>query len=267
MSPEWYTAPDRGCERFEDQIMHSVPQLIATILAVAALATANQQHLSRADLIGYAKQIGINRTPYEQALDRHTYRAVIERDMAVSQQRPVASERPGERAALSTSTDVCEQKIPTSLRRMLDAKYPGLRLPRLSDQEPDGTEYDKRTGGDGCLTIASGDFDGDRQTDIAVMLTNEHATVVRLVVALRRGPVWVLYQLPTWCETIGTCYVQTAKPALFIRTEALDTPLQSPDEVSRIKSRTESVLSGTLESTGIVYAYTVGKWHYVWVSN
>ena len=43
---------------------------------------ANQQHLSRPDLVGYAKQIGLNLPAFEQALDRHTYRIVIERDLA-----------------------------------------------------------------------------------------------------------------------------------------------------------------------------------------
>lgn len=43
---------------------------------------ANQQHLTRADLVGYAKQIGLNLPAFEQALDRHTYLPVIESDLA-----------------------------------------------------------------------------------------------------------------------------------------------------------------------------------------
>jgi protein-disulfide isomerase len=43
---------------------------------------ANQQHLTRADLVGYARQIGLNLPAFEEALDRHTYRAAIERDLA-----------------------------------------------------------------------------------------------------------------------------------------------------------------------------------------
>ena len=44
-------------------------------------------------------------------------------------------------------------------------------------------------------------------------------------------------------------------------------PLSSPDEREEIESRTENVLSGTLEATGIIYVYSNGKWHYVWISN
>jgi protein-disulfide isomerase len=43
---------------------------------------ANQEHLSHADVVKYAKQIGINIRVFEQALDQHTYRGVIERDLA-----------------------------------------------------------------------------------------------------------------------------------------------------------------------------------------
>jgi protein-disulfide isomerase len=41
-----------------------------------------QTRLSRADLIGYAKQIGLDLRTFEQALDRHTFRPMIERDLA-----------------------------------------------------------------------------------------------------------------------------------------------------------------------------------------
>src|SRR5579883_105019 len=43
---------------------------------------ANQQHLTHADLVGYAKQIGLNLPAFKQALDGHSYRPVIERDLA-----------------------------------------------------------------------------------------------------------------------------------------------------------------------------------------
>jgi protein-disulfide isomerase len=46
------------------------------------LLFANQQHLTRADLTGYAKQLGLDLPAFERALDQHTYRVVIERDLA-----------------------------------------------------------------------------------------------------------------------------------------------------------------------------------------
>ncbi len=170
-------------------------------------------------------------------------------------------------AVLAGGPDVCEQKVPASLRRTLGLKFPGFRLPRLADQSRDASQFNKRAGGDGCVTVAMGDFDGDGRRDIAVLLVNPESHAVRLVVALRRDSDWAVSSLPTWCGRIDTCYVETAKPGVFKRSEALDTPLSPPDERDQIASRTENVMTGTIESTGIVYVYTNGTWPYVWVSD
>jgi hypothetical protein len=171
------------------------------------------------------------------------------------------------RALLGDSLDSCEQKVPASLKRLLSSKFPGFRPARLTDQAGDATEVNKHSGGDGCITVAAGDFDGDGQKDVALLLTSPKSDVVRLVVALHRAASWAIYRLPTWCGPVGACYVQTAKPGLFKRSEALDTPLSPPDERNQSESRTESIISGTVEATGIVYVYTNGNWHYVWVSD
>jgi protein-disulfide isomerase len=42
----------------------------------------NQTKLTRADLLGYAKSLGLDLAAFQQALDNHTYRPIIERDLA-----------------------------------------------------------------------------------------------------------------------------------------------------------------------------------------
>jgi protein-disulfide isomerase len=42
----------------------------------------NQTHLTRADLLGYAKSLGLDLAAFEHALDNHTYRPIVERDLA-----------------------------------------------------------------------------------------------------------------------------------------------------------------------------------------
>jgi len=42
----------------------------------------NQTHLTRADLLGYAKSLGLDLAAFERALDNHTYRPIVERDLA-----------------------------------------------------------------------------------------------------------------------------------------------------------------------------------------
>ncbi len=42
----------------------------------------NQTKLTRADLLGYAQSLGLDLTAFQQALDNHTYRPIVERDLA-----------------------------------------------------------------------------------------------------------------------------------------------------------------------------------------
>jgi hypothetical protein len=129
--------------------------------------------------------------------------------------------------------DICDKKTPAPLKQVLTAKFPGFRLARVSDQDRDAMKASKKAGGDGCLTVTQGDFDGDGNQDVALLLTkttgNGKTDSVRLIAALRRAGAWSVYRLPTWCRTISSCYVQTEKPGVFKRTEALDGPLSSMD--------------------------------------
>ena len=42
----------------------------------------NQTKLTRADLLGYAKSLGLDLAAFQHALDNHTYRPIVERDLA-----------------------------------------------------------------------------------------------------------------------------------------------------------------------------------------
>ena len=42
----------------------------------------NQTHLTRADLLGYAKSLGLDLAAFQHALDNHTYRPIVDRDLA-----------------------------------------------------------------------------------------------------------------------------------------------------------------------------------------
>jgi hypothetical protein len=163
--------------------------------------------------------------------------------------------------------DLCKQKIPAALNDVLRVQFPRFRPARLTDQSGDDTRLNKRSGGDGCVSVGIGDFDGDGQKDIALLMTNGQPNSIRLVVALTRGRSWTISRLPTWCATISRCYVRTVKPGLYKRSLADASPISSPDERDQIESKTENVMSGTTEATGVVYVYIQGRWRYVWVSD
>jgi len=56
-----------------------------------SLLFENQTKLSRSDLFTYAKLLGLNMVAFERALDRHTYSAMIERDLAEARGLGVAT--------------------------------------------------------------------------------------------------------------------------------------------------------------------------------
>ena len=169
-------------------------------------------------------------------------------------------------SAMATTPQECIRKIDPNLVVLLGEKFPKLRIPQLADLDRQSIGFDLDNGGDGCYAVAKGDFDGDKQQDIALLLTSA-TKEAHLIVALRRGMNWGVYQLPTFCETIQYCYVEPEKPGTYIRSLAIDDPLTRKNERSKLSSQHTSVRSGTLESTGIVYVYSKGRWNYVWVSD
>ena len=169
--------------------------------------------------------------------------------------------------AIGATPKECLKKLDPNLVKLLEIKFPHLRIPRLADLDQQSINFDIQGGGDGCFVVAEGDFDGDQRQDLAVLLTSISKKDAHLIVALKRGKTWAVHQLPTFCDTIQFCYVKPEKPGTYIRSVALDSPPSRPNERVKLTSKTTSVLSGTLESTGIVYVYSKGRWNYVWVSD
>lgn len=170
-------------------------------------------------------------------------------------------------SALCASPVECVDKLGPKLVGFLAKQFPKLHVPKLDELDKDGIRFDLDGGSDGCFAVAGGDFDGDKRKDAAVLLAPDGKGSPQLVVAVQRGESWRAYRLPTFCDAIEFCYVKPEKPGTYVRTEALDPPPTRPNERSTLTSRNTSVLSGRLESTGIVYVYVKGKWQYVWVSD
>lgn len=169
-------------------------------------------------------------------------------------------------SSVAATPKECVEKISPNLVKLLESKFPELRIPRLIDLDQQSIRSDLDSGGYGCYAVTTGDFDGDGRQDVATLLVSA-TKEAQLVVALRRGNDWKLRKLPTFCETIQFCYVEAEKAGTYMRTQAAEDPITRKNERSRLSSRHTSVRSGTLESTGIVYVYSNGRWLYVWVSD
>jgi hypothetical protein len=173
------------------------------------------------------------------------------------------------RHALSASAVECREKIAPSVAKILVERFPDLRVPQLRDLDPESIDYDLSGGGDGCFAVANGDFERNGQQGSAILLMPRRGDggAPQLIVALPRSRSWRVYRLPTFCDSITFCYVKTKKPGTYRRSAALDFPPVRPDERVSLTTTHPVVLSGRLESTGVVYAYFRGRWLHVWVSD
>jgi hypothetical protein len=167
----------------------------------------------------------------------------------------------------SVGPDACRSIVPDEMIAPLAQRFPGFRLPRMSDLADSNISIDRDGGGNGCAVAKRVGVVGRDLPAVAIVLVGENQPKVQLVAGVRRRDHWELYPLPTWCEGIATCYVEGRQGGTFQRTDALSGPVTDPDERETLDSQYCVIVSGTIESTGVVYAFDHGHWHYVWVED
>jgi hypothetical protein len=145
-------------------------------------------------------------------------------------------------------------------------RFSGYRLPLMTDNLDEDVRFAAANGGDGCLSVASGDFDGDGDRDFAVGLTPTSEVVPLVAVALSRGDGWHLSTLRSWVDDRERLYVAAVPSGVYTRTDSLDTPLER-GETERLRCRHAAIEVGATESSAIVYCYANKRWTYVWVSD
>jgi hypothetical protein len=171
----------------------------------------------------------------------------------------------------SDSRDTCAAIVPKELATAVERRFPRHRLPVVQDNHSVDVEYEKQQGGDGCLSADRGDYNGDRITDVALLLSpreKSDGNSVLLVVALARANSWELGVLRDWgTRAFGRLYVATVPPGHYRRTPALADPPTQPGEVEEIEGAFDGIASGVLESSEIVFFLDAGCWKHVWVGD
>jgi hypothetical protein len=102
--------------------------------------------------------------------------------------------------------DACRTSIPPSIERSLTQRFSAYRLPLVTDNLKDDVRLDLDHGGNGCLLVASGDFDGDGHNDFAVGLTPKRGHVPLIAVALARGSGWAVSTVQSWVNSSQRLY-------------------------------------------------------------
>jgi hypothetical protein len=160
--------------------------------------------------------------------------------------------------------DACA--LPNSLKSSVAAAFPGFRAPVVTDNLPEDVQRNLEHEGNGCLGVASADFDGNGTKDYVVGLTALAGAGSAVVVALLHSGKWQLRQLSAWPNGRSSLYVSAEKPGKYVRTEALDGPLE-PGELARLTCRNPVAVFGGIESSAVAYCYKSGTWPRVWISD
>jgi len=167
----------------------------------------------------------------------------------------------------NVNSDPCSVRISQSLRDQVLLKWPGSQLPRETDNLPSDITYNKENGGNGCLGMAEGDFDGDGRMDLAFLLGVPAKRHTLLIAALGEEAGWRFECLRSWETERSSLYVAVAPPGRYTRFLGFDEAIQEPGEVEAYRSESQGIISGVVESSGIYYFRTESGWVHVWVSD
>jgi hypothetical protein len=166
---------------------------------------------------------------------------------------------------LSFAAEPCE--IPESLKTQIAKQFPNYRLPKISDNDADSIAYFRQQGSNGCLGVANADFDGNGTIDYAILLTELKRDNSLLVAALLKKKDWVIEKLFELGSDRARLYVGSVEPGRYDRVESIDESKLEPGEVYSYTSKLPGIVTGLLESSGVVYFRTSKGWIHVWISD
>jgi hypothetical protein len=155
--------------------------------------------------------------------------------------------------------------LPKDLQLLVEQRIPGYRLPKQSDNLPEDIGFQVTHGGNGCLGIATGDFNGDGRKDFTFLITSEKD--VWLVVAFRRTDGWRVEKVWRAGKAGGRLrlYVDVGRPGKYDDIGLAEKP--EPGQVDTFTSKTDVVVTGATESTAIAFWKGRKGWVHVWLSD
>lgn len=96
---------------------------------------------------------------------------------------PVASALASETPSAKTH---CRGMLPRSLQQQLTARFAGLKVVELSDLAADQRESWVKVHGDACPGVTSGNFDGSKRDQFAILLWRKASPARQALVFVRR---------------------------------------------------------------------------------
>ena len=164
-------------------------------------------------------------------------------------------------------SDPCRERVPSDLVDQLSRALPDFRLPKGGYSSPEDVRNDREAGGNGCITVTDGDYDGDGRSDVALVMDSRREGSPILVAALNGPTRWRIIKLRTLRDfERARVYVSTLRPGTFLRSESTEGPLEH-GEVRQLESLLPGVALGVTESSEIGYFVIRGKWKHVWIAD
>jgi len=167
---------------------------------------------------------------------------------------------------VANAADSCTVQMPQKLIAKIETTFKGYRAPLENDNLSEDIIFDRKNGGNGCLGVATADFDGDGVKDFLIALTPLKGDTPIAVVALTRGDDWHFHTIRSWVEHRNRLYTQAVPAGRYVRTESLEGAVAEGERES-LECKYSGAQVGATESTGVLYCYVNGTWLYVWVSD
>ncbi len=161
--------------------------------------------------------------------------------------------------------DACAATLPKSLKSFASRQLAGYRLPKQSDNSEEDIQQHLQHGGNGCLGVATGDFDGDGKKDVAFLATSK--VDVWLIVAFHKSRGWHINRVYNMggAELRGRLYVDRVPPGTYDDIGLAEKP--ELGQVETFTSKTDVILTGMTEATGIAFWKAPKGWVHVWISD
>jgi hypothetical protein len=149
---------------------------------------------------------------------------------------------------------------------LINQKMPGFRFVSSSDYLRETIEMEKQYhDGNECLSVTTGDFDGNKRTDIAFLVTDDSGREKLVVARSLNIDSWTIDILLDFNNSsLGTSHVNTIPPGTY---EDIWGGGEEVGRVNKYSSVNQGIISGTIESSGVAYFFDKGRWIHLWLSD
>jgi hypothetical protein len=137
--------------------------------------------------------------------------------------------------------------LPTSVRALVEEKYPGWRLVQLSDLRSDDQTLWKKSHGRECPGLAVGHYENDSENSFAVTLFQRSPKLRQLLAVITGLPMPKLHVLSQPQEVAYLSVVSKLPPGSYADAEG-----------KPLKVRRESISYEAIEAGAIMYYYRDG---------